>query len=276
MRLDVLYATASATDATLASTTLNWADGDASAKSATLNLASDAQDEDLELLMVRLVDPRGGADIAYPDTAQVTIADSGKSARLRLLESAPLVDEARAKAYVTLTRRGSASGEVRASYRTVAGGTYTGATATQGDLVWSDGDVSAKTITVPLNAATLPAGQSGTFNMEIFNATNASLETGAGASVSVLPLTVTVRDFVAQVVVPNPPAPPPTVAGAEAAVEPIRCCCSRSLYCSAFHDLSLHRGEQRDHLVLQRVADADAIECDVEVFGQRVELRDRR
>ena len=148
--------------------------------------------------MVRLVDPRGGADIAYPDTAQVTIADSGKSARLRLLEAAPLVDEARAKAYVTLTRRGSASGEVRASYRTVAGGTYTGATATQGDLVWSDGDVSAKTITVPLNPATLPAGQSGTFNMEIFNATNASLETGAGASVSVLPVTVTVRDFVAR------------------------------------------------------------------------------
>ncbi len=39
VRLDVLYATASATDATLASTTLNWIDGDASAKSATLNLA---------------------------------------------------------------------------------------------------------------------------------------------------------------------------------------------------------------------------------------------
>jgi hypothetical protein len=208
VRLDVLYATASATDATLSSTTLNWADGDASAKGATLNLAADAQDEDLELLMVRLVDPRGGADIAYPDTAQVTIADSGKSARLRLLEAAPVVDEARAKAYVTLTRRGSATGEVRASYRTVAGGTYTGATATQGDLVWSDGDVSAKTITVPLNPATLPAGQSGTLNMEIFNATNASLETGAGASVSVLPVTVTVRDFVAQAVVPNPPAPP--------------------------------------------------------------------
>ena len=79
----------------------------------------------------------------------------------------------------------------------MAGGTYTGATATQGDLVWPDGDVSAKTITVPLNPATLPAGQSGTFKMEIFNATNASLETGAGASVAVLPVTVTVRDLVA-------------------------------------------------------------------------------
>jgi len=206
VRLDVLYANATAADATLASTTLNWVDGDAQPKSATLNLAADAQDEDLELLMVRLVDPKGGADIAYPDTAQVTIGDNGKAARVRLLDAAPVVDEARAKAYVTLTRRGSANGEVRASYRTIAGGTYTGATATQGDLVWPAGDVSAKTITVPLNPATLPAGQSGTFQMEIFNATNASLETGAGASVAVLPVTVMVRDLAA---VPNPPPNPP-------------------------------------------------------------------
>jgi hypothetical protein len=208
VRLDVLYANASAADATLSSTTLNWADGDAAPKSATLNLAADAADEDLELVMVRLVDPKGGANIAYPDTAQVTIADSGKTARLRLLDAAPSVDEARGKAYVTVTRRGSASGEVRASYRTVAGGTYTGATPAEGELVWPAGDVSAKTITVTLNPATLSAGQSGTFLMEILNATNAALETAAGASVTVLPVTVTVRDLVAAVVVPNPPAPP--------------------------------------------------------------------
>jgi choice-of-anchor B domain-containing protein len=210
VRLDLLYATASAADATLSSTTLNWADGDAQPKSAVLNVASDSQDEDLELLMVRLVDPHGGANIGYPDTAQVTIADSGKTTRLRLLDTAPVVDEARAKAYVTLVRRGSASGEARASYRTIAAGTYTGATATQGDLVWGDGDVSSKTITVALNPAALTAGQSGTFQMEIFNATNAALETVAGASASVLPVTVTVRDLVAAVVVTNPP-PPPTL-----------------------------------------------------------------
>jgi len=208
VRLDVLYANASAADATLTSTTLNWADGDATSKSATLNLAADAQDEDLELLMLRLVDPKGGANIAYPDTAQVTIADSGKAARLRLLDAAPAVDESRAKAYVTLTRRGSASGEVRASYRTVPGGTYTGVTAAQGEVVWPDGDVSAKTVTVTLNPAMLPSGQSGTFLMEFFNPTNASLETNAGASVAVLPVTVTVRDLVAAVVVPNPPVQP--------------------------------------------------------------------
>lgn len=213
VRLDVLYATATAADATLVSTTLSWVDGDTAQKTATLNLATDSQDEDLEVLMVRLLDPRGGADIGYPDTAQVTIGESGKSARLRLLDAAPTVDEARAKAYVTLTRRGSASGEVRASYRTIAGGTYNGVTATQGEVVWPDGDVSGKTVTVALNPATLSAGQSGTFQMEIFDATNASLETAAGASATVLPVTVTVRDFATAPPPPPPPAPPPSQGG---------------------------------------------------------------
>src|SRR6185436_1718431 len=173
--------------------------GDTTPKTATLNLASDASDEDLEVLMVRLVDPHGGASIDYPETTQVTIGDSGKTTRLRLLDEQPIVDEARAKAYVTLTRRGSASGEARASYRTVAGGSYGGVTATQGDVIWPDGDVGAKTITVALNPATLTAGQSGTFQMEVFDATNASLETAAGANVAVLPVTVTVRDVAAAV-----------------------------------------------------------------------------
>ncbi len=212
VQLDVLYGTATAADATLTSTTLDWADGDTAQNTATLNLASDGQDEDLELLMVRLVDPRGGANIDYPDTAQITIGDAGKTSRLRLLDEQPLVDEARARAYVTLTRRGSASGEVRASYRTIAGGTYDGASASQGDVIWPDGDVSAKTVSVALDPDTLSAGQSGTFQMEIFDATNASLETATGASVTTLPLTVTVRDFATTAPPAAPPSAPPPAA----------------------------------------------------------------
>jgi hypothetical protein len=41
--------------------------------------------------------------------------------------------------------------------------------------------------------------------MEFFNPTNATLETAAGASVGVLPVTVTVSDLVAAVVVTDPP-----------------------------------------------------------------------
>lgn len=211
VELEALYATASATDASIASTTLSWADGDTQAKSATVNLAADGQAEGLELLLVRLKNPQGGATIAYPDTTHVSVADSGSSTLLRLLDSAPVIDEARAKAFVTLTRHESASGEVRASYRTVAGGTYNGVTATQGELVWPDGDASGKVVTVPLNPATLSAGQSGTFLMEFFNAVSASLEQSDGTAVAVLPLTVTVND-VAAVTPPPPPPPQPPAA----------------------------------------------------------------
>jgi choice-of-anchor B domain-containing protein len=206
--LEVLYATAAATDASIASTTLSWANGDTQAKSTALNLAADAQSaESLELLMVRLRNPQGGATIGYPDTTHVSVAEPGSSTTLTPLDFAPVVDEARAKAFVTLTRHGSASGEVRASYRTVAGGTYSGFTATQGELVWADGDASGKVVTVPLNPATLSTGQSGTFQLEFFNAVNSSLESN-GVVVPVLPVTVTVNDIAATPPPPPPPQPP--------------------------------------------------------------------
>jgi choice-of-anchor B domain-containing protein len=208
--LEVLYATAGATDASIGSTTLSWADGDAAAKSATVNLAADAQAEGLELLMVRLRNPQGGATIGYPETTHVSIAESGSSTTLRLLDHAPAINETRAKALITLTRHGSANGEARASYRTIAGGTYNGVTATQGELVWADGDASGKVVTVQLNPATLSPGQSGTFQMEFFNAVNASLESN-GQTIAVLPLTVTVNDP-ATVTPPPPPPPQPPAA----------------------------------------------------------------
>jgi hypothetical protein len=82
----------------------------------------------------------------------------------------------------------------------------------QGDVIWPDGDVSAKTVTVALDPATLSAGQSGTFQMEIFDAANASLETAAGASVAVLPVTVSVHDS-ATAPPPPPTTPPPSSSG---------------------------------------------------------------
>lgn len=210
VQLEVLNANTTAADATITSTTLNWADGDAQAKTATLNLATDAQAEDLELLLVRLKNPQGGANIAYPDSSAVTIADPGASTRLRALEAAPTIEEARGKALITVRRLSSAGGEARLSYRTIAGGTYTGVTAAQGDLVWADGDAAAKLVNLTLNPATLSAGGSGTFQVELFNPVNAALENDAGTGVTSQILTVTVRDGVAPPApAPGPPSPPP-------------------------------------------------------------------
>ena len=213
VQLELLNASTTAADATLASTTLNWGAGDATAKTTTLNLASDALNEDLELLLVRLKNPQGGATIGYPETSAVTIGDVGASTRLRALEAAPTIDEARGKATIAVRRLSSAAGEARLSYRTVAGGTYGGVTAAQGELVWADGDTAAKLVSLQLNPATLPAGGSGTFQVELLNPVNATLEDASGAAVTTQLLTVTVRDGVAPPVTPNPPANPPKSGG---------------------------------------------------------------
>jgi choice-of-anchor B domain-containing protein len=209
VQLDALYASANSDDASLASTTLNWLAGDTQPKTATLNLATDAQSEGLELMFVRLRNPQGGATIAYPDATSVTVGEVSGTNRLRPLFTAPVVDEARAKAYVGVTRGGSTAGEARVSYRTLAGGTYGGATSTQGDLVWPEGDTTAKLATVTLNPATLSAGQSGQFQVELFNPVNATLENASGAAVSALSLSITVNDT-ATPPPQNPPTPPPS------------------------------------------------------------------
>ncbi|HKE92752.1 MAG TPA: choice-of-anchor B family protein, partial [Povalibacter sp.] len=86
VQFDLLYASAGADDVALATQQLTWADGDAQPKNVTLTLANDAQDEDMELAIVRLRNPQGGATISLPEVARVNIADVGSRTRLALLD----------------------------------------------------------------------------------------------------------------------------------------------------------------------------------------------
>jgi MYXO-CTERM domain-containing protein len=213
VEIEMLAATATAPDVVLGSTTLVWADGDTQPKTAALSLATDGVSEGLELLLLRLKRPLGaGATIAYPDTTAVSIADLGATTRVRLLDYAPAIDDARGKALVTATRHGSAGGEARVSFRTLTSGTHGGVTPAQGELVWADGEAGGKIATVVFDPATLLGGQSGTIQMEFSNAVNGSLEASDGSSVLVLPLTVTVSDSSAPPVAP-PPQPPASSGG---------------------------------------------------------------
>lgn len=211
VQLEAQYASGNSSDVTLASTLLSWADGDTQSKSAAIELLDDSQAENLELVLVRLKNPQGGATLGYPDTTHIHIADPDTTTTLQWLEAAPSVDDARGKVLIPVTRQGSASGEARVSYRTLAGGTYSGFTATQGELVWADGNAAAKIVTVPLDPAALGNSQSGTFQVELFGAVNAALQNAGGTSASNLLATVTVTDSSA--VTPPPTASPPASAG---------------------------------------------------------------
>jgi choice-of-anchor B domain-containing protein len=200
VQLDLLHATTDANDVTISSQILNWAAGDTSNKSAILTLPVDALSENLELLLVRLKNPQGGATINYPDTVQVRIADVGAETRLRLLDSTVNVNEVRGQALIVVTRQGSAAGASSVTYTTQASGSYTAFTPQSGTLTWADGNTAAQTIVIPISN-TLQPGQSGTFQVQLTSVGNANLENDSGAAVASVTATVNVYD-------PPPPPPP--------------------------------------------------------------------
>jgi len=202
-QVDILHASTDASDATLVTQSVAWADGDVADKSVALTINSDAAAEGLERLIVRLRNPQGGATFSYPDIAQIYIADSGASTRLRLLQSALDVDEVRAKVQIVVTRDNTAAGESRVSFRTLPPSGYSGFTAQTGELIWNDGDGSAKIVTIALDPNTLSGGQSGSFQVEFFGPIGAELETDAGAAATTLTASVTVTDSAT----PAPPNP---------------------------------------------------------------------
>jgi choice-of-anchor B domain-containing protein len=204
-QFDVLHGTTDASDASLTSTTVSWAAEDAQPKTVLLDLAADAQTEDMELLLVRLKNPQGGATLNYPDTAYAYLTESGATNRLRLVEPSLSVDEVRGKALVTVSRIGSLTGSAQVSYRTLPSNTYSGFTANQGDLTWADGEADAKIIAIALDPSVLTAGQNGSFQLELYGAVNATLEASSGSSVTALTATI---NIVGEGTAPTPSVPP--------------------------------------------------------------------
>jgi choice-of-anchor B domain-containing protein len=205
VQLELLHATTDAGDAELSTTQVNWADGDGGDKTATLTLANDALAEDMDLLMVRLKNPQGGATLNYPDTSFVYLTEGGKAPRIHLLDATVGVDQRRGKAIVTVLRTESLAGTARISYRTLPNTGFSGFTPQQGELVWLPGDAAAKIVSVDLNTAALPAGQSGTFQVEFFAPSGADLEAnGSVATTTLANVTVNNTD------VAPPPAGQPT------------------------------------------------------------------
>jgi hypothetical protein len=108
---------------------------------------------------------------------------------------------------VTVLRNKSALGATSLSYRVVPGA-YAGATATQGEISWAEGDALGKIISVPIAAGNLGTSGSATFQVELSDPTNAALENAAGQSVPTLPVVITVT---AAAAAPMPtPTPTPT------------------------------------------------------------------
>ena len=175
----VFFATASGSalagrDFTAASGTLNWADGDSSAKSFMVAVSNATPFAGSRTFTVALSNPSAGISISNPGSATVVISGDAAPAVGSLQLTAPgyAIGQAGGALSVAVSRTGGSSGPVSVTYSTVAGTAVAGSdyTSASGTLSWADGDTANKTFTVAISNLT-PFSGTRSFSIKLAGAT---------------------------------------------------------------------------------------------------------
>jgi hypothetical protein len=135
--------------------TLTWADGDGDNKPIQVPIIDDNLEESAETVVVTLSNPTGGAGLAGPSTATLTIDDNDALPSPGVLAFTSATYETRENsgtAPLRVQRTGGTDGIVTVDY-SVSGGTAQPGSDYQdvsGTLTWLDGDAATKVIQVPI------------------------------------------------------------------------------------------------------------------------------
>lgn len=200
------YATSNGTatagsDYTATSGTLNWADGNSTAKSFSVAITDDATFEGSETLTVTLSGVTG-ASLGTPASATVTITDNDNPppGTLQLSPASYTVGENVGSVVVTVSRANGSAGAASVNYATSNGTATAGSdyTAASGTLNWGSGDAADKTFSVAVTDDST-AESSETINLTLSNASGATLATPSSG-------TITITDNDSGGTIPNIPA----------------------------------------------------------------------
>lgn len=181
----ILAATADAADYQVGAGQLAWNAGDASDKSIALTAVNDGVLEGLERLIVRLINPGGGATLGAYHTSSVYLSDPGAAAEVRLAETS--IDTAESgfgKAVVVLHRTGTAQGAVSVDYSAGGGSATAGSDflgGTSGTITWPDGDADPRSLVFDIVDDGVDESDE-SFNVTLSNPTAATI-TGATSTV---------------------------------------------------------------------------------------------
>ncbi len=150
-------------DYTAVTQTLNWADGDSSAKTVTIPVLDRGLTSGSKTVNLVLTYATGGAALGNPSTGVLTIQDNDVALAGAIQLSAPTysVNENGGSVTITATRTGGSAGAVGISYATTAGGTGVAGTdynTVSNTLSWANGDTAAKTFTIPILDRGLTSG----------------------------------------------------------------------------------------------------------------------
>jgi hypothetical protein len=164
---------------------LTWADGDAAAKAISIPIKNTTPFVGTKTFMVELDTPEGAA-LGAPANTLITIKGDGVPSSIALASTSMTVPESTGTVSLRAVRTGSSGGAVSVGYTTVAGTAVAGAdfTAETGTLNWADGDTTAKTISVPISAAT-PYSGTKSFAVQLQGVAGATLGTVATTTVSI-------------------------------------------------------------------------------------------
>jgi hypothetical protein len=173
-------------DYTAVSGQLSWADGDTQTKTFSVPITNDTSVESNETVWLRLLSPTGGAVLGPQSTSVVTILDDDGPSTIQLGAATYAVNEGAGGLSITVTRSGNAAGSASVSYATRAGTALAGAdfTHASGSLTWGDGQLGARTFSVPIINDTDVEG-SETFTVELSNAAGAVLGSPTTATVTI-------------------------------------------------------------------------------------------
>lgn len=135
--------------------TFSWAAGEVSSKMFFVTPLQDGVREGDETVLVTLSSPTGGAVLASPSAAVVTLADDEPPPEGFVAFAADQYEAANygGSATVTVERQGGTLGPASVAYATVAGGNATEGTdylPASGTLSWADGEAGPKTFTVAI------------------------------------------------------------------------------------------------------------------------------
>ena len=142
---------------------LNWAAGDAAAKTFTIPILNDAVVEPSENFTAALSAPTNGATLGATSTATISIADNDSPGTLQLSAATYAAAEGTPTQTITVNRTNGSVGAVTVNYATsdgtaVAPGDYATAVNT---LSWNSGDAAAKTFNVTIvDDSVVDAGES--------------------------------------------------------------------------------------------------------------------
>jgi hypothetical protein len=177
------------TDYTTTTGTLQWAANDTTPQTIVVPISNAAPFVGSKTLNVVLSNPTGGASIATPSSAAVTISGDGSAtaASLQLSASSYTVAQAAGTFTVTVNRTVGTSGAVSVAYATANGTAAAGTdfTAANGTLNWASGDSTPKTFAVAISNAT-PFSGSKSFTVALSSpTTGVSLGSPSSASISI-------------------------------------------------------------------------------------------